>query len=695
MKPLAPSSAALDLRGILERNLAGVEPTATQPVTTESWLALAPNAIEWCIGKDFCDSPTLFEFTKSYQTIRDYFELRCPICNQGGIEPGQPGDCWKRSRAYLEREVLLVFSKANLEDTCPKCRVTRSELIERNLFHGFNQLHLVCGMRAGKSITAGLIGTYVEHACYSIGHTYPDGLHGYFNCVKAVLFEITFLASNQLQSEATIWALYYGLRKNSPWFQRYVPWIKKQAEEQPNTGMRPWRYVENLDEIINEHPDIRVTLNALNSNSAGQAGRTRLHGFVDELDRMKQTPGSMGADEIYRTIEASLRTIRSRVKLYGGFPWMGSMFSVTSPITRAGKALALLQKATEIPDMYARHYKTWEFNPLEPFENFKSDYIKDPVGAERDFGANPPGAEYPLIHDERRWLAIAVNPKLTPKAAFRIYRRRAPTGQLYVGAKLTRADRLFDRRMPRFIVFDAGKNFDSFAGACAHGEPVEVDGKPRIKTVYDWVFRIVPEANTEIWFESVHDIMKDLKQFQYTAFVGFDHWNSVQLIQQIRDLGIPAEQETIKDSDFIDWKVNCFEGLVDMLPPAVIDLRLDATGVWTYPLVWNKSQPLVQPESNVIIELTELQCDPDTKKVSNPNKGEVRGQHSDDQARCVVHVHRCVQRAGFTERYDDRSVRAARKRAEYTGGKWGLTGGSIAHAPSIGVHSTGKGRRGW
>lgn len=656
-------------------------------------LAMAPNAIEWCTGRQWVNSPSLFEFYRSYQTIRDYFELRCPNCNEGGTEAGQPGDCWNKSRAYLESEVLLVWDRDNLEDTCPKCGDTRSQFIEDGLFAGYNQMHLVVGMRAGKSMTAALIGTYAEHIFLSLGHTQPGGIHKYLGITPAEQFEIAFLASNQVQSEGTVWAKYTGFRGLSPWFTKYTAWIEAEEKKQLKSKKRRWTYTEGVKEIANEHPNIRLIINALNSNSAGQAGRTRVHGFVDELDRMNLTESRLGAHEIYRTIENSLRTIRSRVKLYGGLPWFGSMVSVTSPKLRSGKAFQLLQIAPEIPDMYARHYPTWGFNPKEPRENFESDFKKDPIGAMTDFGAQPPGAEFPLIHDEQRWLSLTLKKDLVPRASFEYFRRKNALGQSYVGVRLKKCERLFDRRMPRFVVFDAGKNFDAFAGVAAHGRWQQLpDGTSRLLTVYDWAVRIVAGVGEEIWFESVFELMKELRQYQATAFCAFDHWNSVQLIQKIRDLGIPAEQESLSNQDFIDFKVNCFEGIVQMIPPNVIDLKCGPDGVWEYPLIWLRSQAIMQAESCMVAELLELQCDPDTQKVSNPQKGDERGVHSDDLARVAVHAHKLVQRAQFTERYDDRSRRAARKRAEHGSVTWGNNRGGLARlSPTVRNWSKGRG----
>lgn len=695
----AGGTTQADVSTALTAGLMGtVQGPAVSPLDDEGRLLfqLAPNAIEWVTDSDFANSPSLFEYFKSYQTIRDYFELRCPICNPGTTDDGQPGDCWGRSRTYLESEVLLRWSQDDLEDVCPKCKTTRSEFIEDGIFRGYNQLHLVVGKRAGKSMTAALMGTYAEHVIYTIAHTYPGGFHGYFGITPAEKFEMTFLASNQISGQDTIWAKYTGFRTNSPWFRRYASWIGTQEKAQPAPApkMRRWSYSEDLAKIENEHPNVRLVIATLNSNSSGQVGRTRVHGFIDELDYLLQGESRLSSTEVYRAIEGQLRTIRSRAKAFGGMPWFGSMVSVSSPRDRGGKALELYHKSPEIPQMYARKFATWEYNPFEPRENFDGDYAKDPGGAERDFGANPPGAEHPLVHDEARWATLAIDKDLKSKAEFEYTTRRDPLGQSYVAVKLRRAERMFDRKTPRYVVFDAGKNFDCFAGACAHGEwRVGADKKDQLVTVYDWVFRIIPLQETEIWFASVVALMKDLKKTQYTAFVAFDHWNSVQLIQDIRDLGIPAEQEPLPNKDFLDWNANSFEGIIRMIAPDPIDLKLDKeTGEWAVPFQWTKKQALMQPSSVVIAELLELQRDPDSDKVYNPHKGEERGEHSDDLARVAVHVHRNVQRAGFSDKFDDRSSRAARRRAEHEGAGWGVSRGGVAKGPPRpSARQTGRG----
>jgi hypothetical protein len=405
-----------------------------------------------------------------------------------------------------------------------------------------------------------------------------------------------------------------------------------------------------------------------------------VQGFIDELARMKQTQSAQGADEVYRTVEASLRTIRSRVKMFGSVPWFGSMISVTSPISRDDKAMRLLRQAPKISDMFARHYPTWKFNPFEPRKNFNSAFAKDPIGAARDFGAQPAGAEYPLIHDEERWYRTSVAEDRLALADFEYRQWEDALGHSYVSVLVKRITPGNDLR-PRFVAFDAGQSFDAFAGACGHREyAMDQDGNEYPVTVYDWVFRIVPPPGVEVYFGSVVQLIKVLRPRTRFQFVAFDRWNSVQLIQDIRRLGIPAEQQSLKDRDCDDFKVNCFEGRVQMLPVVPAEFTTSETGELMFPLEYIVEPPFLHAQSASIYELLGLQRDPDTGKVYNPDKGKERGYSSDDTARVVIHVNRLVQRADYSERYDDRSRRSRQKRAEHGGQQWiAKSGGSVVH----------------
>jgi hypothetical protein len=573
---------------------------------------------------------------------------------------GEAVDCWDKGKEYLESEALLIWTDKYNDDVCPKCGTTREEFVEDGLLLIYNQLHGIVGMRSGKTATVAMMGAYVEHRLITIALNQEDTkLSSYFGVLPNQPFEVTYIASTEVQSNDTIWAYYLTFRRDSSWFKRYVKWVKVQQKNQDTPrGMRPWEYKETTKEIENGH--IGVKFNSKNSNSSGLAGRTRICSFIDELCRFKQTESSMSAEESYRVMENSLRTVRSAVLNRDLTFWLGLMASISSPISVDDKGMELLYQSTKIKQMYAFHYATWDFNPEEKREYYDEAYEKDQVGTERDFGAKPPLAANPLIMDPEKFEERAVDLNLVPTAELDIMPFTDKTGQRYLRANMTRCS--LARDAPRYVVFDAGQNFDSFAGACGHLEIRQLeDNLLEYVTVVDWVLRVLPTKDMEVWFDSCVDIVDMQKDYQKIARVEFDRWNSVTLIQQIRNVGIQAEQKSLKTEQFIQFVADSIMGRVKLLPKTDGDDDLDPPF---------KSAPAVG-----LYELKRLERSIDDKKIYNPEKGKRRGWNSDDVARVLVHLHWMCQDSQVMPTGAKLRSREARLKREEVGGQTFSMGG--------------------
>ena len=592
----------------------------------KEYLAIpAPNIIEFIATPQYLNIPSIYKHKRQYQVLRDFFQYRCPICN-----PQNPDaiDCWNKSREYLESENLLVWEQKYEDDVCPKCNSTRAEFIEDGLLKQYNQLHGIVGMRSGKTATAGMIGCWVEHRLVTIS-LQQEGcrLANYFNLLPNQPFEVTFIASTEIQSNDTIWAYYRSMRNDANWFKRYVTWIKKQERKQKTPdGMERWVYKETIREIENGH--MGVKFNSKNSNSSGLAGRTRISSMVDELCRFKQTESSLGAEEAYRVMENSLRTVRSAVQNRGLLGWLGFMGSISSPISVDDKGMELLYQSTNIKSMYAFHYATWDFNPDEKREYYDEAFEKDPVGTERDFGAKPPLAANPLIVDPSKFEERVIDQNLKPTAAIEVIPFIDKTGQNYLKAIMTNCD--LKRDASRYTVFDAGVSFDAFTGASGHLEIKELpDGTHEYISVVDWVLRVLPTEDREVWQDACVDIIKMQKKHHKIARVEFDRWNSITLIQQIRNEGIRAEQLSIKPVDYIKFVADSVMGRIRLLPKEPEDDNLDP--------------PFKSAAAVGLYELERLERSIDDRRVFNPQKGKRRGWNSDDVAVVLVHLHRMLQ----------------------------------------------------
>jgi hypothetical protein len=650
----------------------------------------APNIIQWVTGTDYWNVPSTFQHSRQYQLLRDFFNLRCKVCNPQDIESADP---WGKGREYLESEVLLEWSDADNDFKCPKCGTTYYEFLDDGMVTHYDQGLVIAGMRSGKSFFGAHMGGYIEHVLRVIASR--GGRHAIPRMLGQALgetFEISFAASTAMQARDTIYAKFRSMRNNSPWMNKAVAYITNLESQQiGKTGL--WKYKELDDAIIDEYLQLRI--NRLSSNSGGIAGKTRIFAGIDELSRLSVTESKTSAQELYRVLNQSLKTVRGAVRRMQLPQFFGIMLNVTSPISIDDAAMQLYAKASQGALKKTLYWKgpTWEFNPQFTRADFDEEYAKDAIGAERDFGVNPPAAETPLIDSPLRfWKCIDHEKK--PTVTFEKLHITDKTGKHYDGAAV--ADCPYNFKSPLYIFGDAGETFDSFALAGGHPEYVDADhylGMPEIRvpseapegfisfadtavrlgsedmdpdcpmargmlsggsgqalsqgenlakliTVVDWAMRIVPTKGREIYFNSILDIIKEIKKKQKIATVAFDRWNSTQLIQGIRDLGIQSNKVTLKSADFMNFIQELYGDKVQLLPPDPVDMvGLTTEGA----LQMGTPEELMSGESVVLVELLRLGRSSDLTRVISPKKGSVRGRGSDDLARCVIGLDRIIK----------------------------------------------------
>ena len=652
----------------------------------------APNIVEWVTGLDYWNVPSTFRYWRQYQILRDMFNLRCPFCNS---QDPEAMDCWNKSRSYLESENLFVWNSQINDFECPSCKNSMQGLIYDGVITPYNELICIAGMRSGKSYLGAHIGGYIEH-CLRVKSTEGRfALQRYLRQEKSEWFEVTFAASTAEQAKNTIYAKYRGMRDNSPWINRHVRWVKGKEKQQLGS-LDPWEYKVLEDSVIDGW--LQVRFNRISSNSGGVAGRTRILGAIDELARLSHTEAKTSAQELYRVINQSLKTVRSSVDNYNLFPFLGLMINVTSPMSIDDIAMQLYNKAEhgELKRTFFWKGATWEFNPEQKRKNFDEEFIKDPVAAQRDFAADPPAAQSPLFDQPLRfWSCVRYDRE--PIAAFRDVNITDKTGKQYVGLNLESVN--YDFENYHYMFLDAGLTFDSFAIVCGHPElkdegdyqveskgiktrdpgpygdgrillsslpsakdsprskgRVLVGGKPfypdpqsldRLITVVDFCIRIVPTRSREIYFNSVTDIIKELSKKIHIAGVWFDAWNSANAIQNIRSLGIAANRYSIRMQDFMSFRTQVYNDQVSLLPPALSDgFSLSPQGT----IQMTRNEEEMSGEGVCLLESLRLERSEDLRKIISPSKkGKVRGRGSDDLARCLVGLNSVIKSSVVNE----------------------------------------------
>lgn len=504
------------------------------------------NVIEWVVGEGFLTPQdiSLYDNRGQYYCLREYYQCYCPVCAEFSSR-----DVFNVDKATLLRDHLLVYDYDRGVEYCPKCNLTKAEYIAEGMLKDQNTLLGVVGMRAGKTTLAAFGMTFAEAL-----FTGYENVRAFFGVSSAPFLEIGCIAVSAEQAKDTIWAQYRTLRDGSKWFQTLKAIVRDEGFIQDGL------YDEQDTMIKNDITGLRIQ--SLSSSSASLVGRTRIMFVIDELGRFDTTDSKRAAKEVWRAGEGSLKTIRKTVSDRGLPPWMGSMFAIGSPISVDDYSMKMLH-AEGTKNIFKIKMSTWQFNTTFKESDFEDDFKRDPVAAERDFGAEPPGAELPFLEDWALTVDMLEDKGLTPMATFTDTNRQE--GNItYVGKAL------MEIRMDQsewFLAGDAGRSKDTFAlvgcrrvwkgstSSMFQGFGLHILPNKKKRRYVDYTV-IVPliERMCEKW--------KVVK-------IAFDYWNSESIFQELQNKGFPVEQyamSSLRVEDFFNFKTAMMAGKIKVLP---------------------------------------------------------------------------------------------------------------------------------
>lgn len=578
---------------------------------------LPANPIEWIETPGFLHSAEdlppageYFLYPKSYEIIRDIFDLLCPYCNED-----MPAI--RRGEVPREEQILRRFGE------CPKCGITQVDMLRARKACFYQQVAMAVGMRAGKSYLAANVASWIVQQALLLPNVRRS-----FGLSPGPPIEIAFAASTEMQTKDTIWAAFRSIYENSPWFQRYVTNLRQREE---TSGRDLYRETDNRLEF----KEIGLTLVSLNSSSGSAAGRTRLGVFLDELARFRDTAGPNSADEVYRTLQRSMRTLwakSDRMLRIGIHPPVHPLLvAISSPMHEEDRIMRLVRDAREYPGLriYAQHLPSWEMNPDFTIEDFEEELAADPIGVRRDFGAEPMGINERLFKNPEI-LTAQIVPERRPILMYQT-QNFEEAGFSYVAPALGSCWTDLVRR--RFMHCDPGRKEDSFGISI-----VSVEGFPPDYTVYiDAVIEVRPEPapkgsrmkSREVHFEQVLKFMLQLRRHLNIVKVSFDHWQQVHYVQKLRAMGFNIEEHNIEMEDYLRFASDVEAGRVKFFPPerAHYDRKLRDV-----------------PMTKALHELKMLER-VSPKRVDHPEGG------SSDIAICMVGAHRNATQSFFADGY--------------------------------------------
>ena len=307
---------------------------------------------------------------------------------------------------------------------------------------------------------------------------------------------------------------------------------------------------------------------------------TRVFTSIDEIAYFDADKDSnkvkISAFEVYDALVNSLFTVRGAADalLARGFDDVLSAYAmnVSSPTSKNDMIHELLNRAREGSSIYGIHRPTWTVNP-----NFKRNskiiveaYKKDPVSAEKNFGANPPMIANPFLSNHKFIMDCETTVKNVLKLHTR-FKNSKRLGQSYMYAEVEKCKKSGRASM---LAIDAGEKDNSFSIAGGYVDE-------NFNLVVDLLGEIIPLPGYRINHSLVYsEVILPVMQARNCKVLLADRWNSLKLLDDAAlDMGNPeadddvptfiAKQHSLKYVEMVGVRTRMEQGQI-LLPKSEI-----------------------------------------------------------------------------------------------------------------------------
>ena len=303
----------------------------------------------------------------------------------------------------------------------------------------------------------------------------------------------------------------------------------------------------------------------------GLRGRTRALSVIDELGWFptsgdeKDDRERANADGVYDALDRSLLTLREEFSyLYqrGHNRFLQAYaINVSSPSNQSDKITRLVEENKDSDTNLAMRLPTWEISPFLPrtSKRIVNAYRKDPVAAERDYGANPPlNAKTFIIQSEAERAFIGPNRASVVTMTKRINNQMRQGGKLMVSGPPAPCP-------ASLMSIDAGLTNNSFAVTILQLQEIRVGEKESLIINVPVCVEIQPRKGHMLHYPMIYrNVLKPLIKDFNVRFLFADRWNSIVVldtaVEDFVQQGLVAEQYSVRYVDFIQAKSYLEEG---------------------------------------------------------------------------------------------------------------------------------------
>lgn len=391
----------------------------------------------------------------------------------------------------------------------------------------------------------------------------------FYGLSRTTMLQGTFAALTYTQAKDTLWTPFYGALTESNWYRQYHSMLRHYENV----------YGERLFKLTDTYVDYRVR--GLQYYPVGPdkrilRGRTRVFFSLDEIAYFDADKDSakvkINGHEIYDALANSLYTVRGAadVLLGRGLDDVLSAYAmnVSSPTAKNDMIHTLLNRAKEGSSIYGIHRPTWEVNP-----NFKRNskiiteaYKKDPVSAEKNFGANPPLIANPFLANHKFIMNMEDTSRKNPIKIEARFKNSKKVGQSYMYGEITK---LKKSGKPSILAIDAGLKDNSFSIA---GGTIDEN----FNLCVDLICEVIPQPGFFINYSLMYsEVILPIMQARNVKVLLADRWNSLSLLSDAQiDMGDPdaddgmptfiSKQHSLKYTEMVGVRTRIEQGQVSV-----------------------------------------------------------------------------------------------------------------------------------
>jgi hypothetical protein len=416
---------------------------------------------------------------------------------------------------------------------------------------------------SGKTLLTGIISTYIGHRYLCLDGICANNFAG----LRDTVLNATFVASDRSQVKDTTWEYFVNEVNKSSWFQNYLQYLK---DEGKRLGVELYAFKEDLH-LIFKHKKLMFEFKVADGTTL--RGKTRFLCGIDELGWFSNREDAKvrSGKKTYAALSNSLRTVRTGCEARWGDGYYdlptGYMISVSSPQAEDDPIMTLASNARDDKQTYNFHYATWEIAPHITRESLRSDFIKDPMAAQRDFAAIPgTGKDIFLPNVEMMHANIDDDKNNIIQYTHETF-HQVVKGTVYNYVKAILQGLPIDRTVPYCLALDAGEVQNSFAIILTsmRDDKTSIDGLIQIKPVMVNTVGSIAAVH----FPSVTDLIKEMARKVSIQEVIIDRWQSASIVHELRDVGIKAERYSLKYADLVNFKNRYLANLVIYPAPEI------------------------------------------------------------------------------------------------------------------------------